>query len=98
MKKKKNTMKKEEFQHCENAFLTNPVASATDRTGFAQVVPQTDSEAEEYSQMFENVPITSHKDESVPGHLILLDFALKNLLRNLYQQKEPRIKSRRQQS
>lgn len=65
MKKKKNTMKKEEFQHCENAFLTNPVASATDRTGFAQVVPQTDSEAEEYSQMFENVPITSHKDESV---------------------------------
>ena len=47
---------------CEDAFLTNPVASQTDRTGFAVVVPQTDFEAEAVSDMFENIPLTSHKD------------------------------------
>lgn len=46
----------------EDAFLTNPVASPTDRTGFSVVVPQTDDEAREISNMFENIPLTSHKE------------------------------------
>ena len=54
--------KKPKKYPCEEAFLTNPVASNTDRTGFAVVVPQNDFEAESVSDMFENIPLTSHKE------------------------------------
>lgn len=61
--KGQNKMKKRSKKYpCEDAFLTNPVASQTDRTGYAVVVPQTDSEAEAISDMFEKVPLTSHKE------------------------------------
>ncbi|MBP3347434.1 MAG: hypothetical protein J6L92_01615 [Clostridia bacterium] len=45
----------------EKAFLTNPVASSTDRTGFAVTVPPTEDSARELSEMFGNIPLTSHK-------------------------------------
>lgn len=56
--------KKQKKYPCEDAFLTNPVASQTDRTGFAVVVPQTDAEAEAVSDMFDGIPLTSHKESS----------------------------------
>lgn len=43
---------------CEDAFLTNPVASANDRTGYVRQVPLNVSEAESLSQMFEDIPVT----------------------------------------
>ena len=51
----------------EEAFLTNPVASATDRTGFAVTVPQTQFNAEELSDMFGDIPITQHLSTSDDG-------------------------------
>lgn len=45
----------------EDAFLTNPVASTTDRTGFAVTIPATTEQAKEISDMFGNIPLTSHK-------------------------------------
>lgn len=44
----------------EDAFLTNPIASTTDRTGFAVTVPATTEQAKEISDMFGNIPLTSH--------------------------------------
>lgn len=40
----------------ENAFLTNPVASATDFTGYGINMPMTEDEADSLSEMFEDVP------------------------------------------
>ena len=65
MEKKKKKAQKDVKMPCETAFLTNPVASFTDRTGFTPVVPETDAEAESYSELFDEVPVTAHKDESV---------------------------------
>lgn len=45
----------------EDAFFTNPIASTTDRTGFAVTVPATTEQAKEISDMFGNIPLTSHK-------------------------------------
>lgn len=45
----------------EDAFFTNPVASVTDRTGFAVTVPETELQAREISDMFGNIPLTSHR-------------------------------------
>lgn len=53
-------MKKHKYPS-EDAFLTNPVASSTDRTGFAVTIPETTSQAKEISDMFGNIPLTSHK-------------------------------------
>ena len=64
LKKKKKEIKNTKMP-CETAFLTNPVASFTDRTGFTPVVPETEEEAESYSELFEEVPVTSHKEENV---------------------------------
>lgn len=49
----------------EDAFLTNPVASVTDRTGYVAQVPFTNDEAENYSKMFENVPAEHSKLEKI---------------------------------
>ncbi len=59
----KSTKNKKQKHPSEDAFLTNPVASPTDRTGFAVTVPQDDYEAENISDMFENLPLTSHKED-----------------------------------
>ncbi len=56
-----NKQKKNKKYMCEDAFLTNKVASATDATGFAVRVPRTESEAEELSDMFNNVPVAPLK-------------------------------------
>ena len=49
--------KKNKKYMCEDAFLTNNVASSTDATGFAVTIPRTDEEAEGLSEMFNNVPV-----------------------------------------
>lgn len=62
MRKIKSMKKRNKKYPAEDAFLTNPVASFTDRTGFAVTVPQSDDEARAVSDMFENIPLTSHKE------------------------------------
>ena len=39
--------------YARDAFMTNPIASATDATGFAQRIPETAAEAESLSEMFD---------------------------------------------
>ena len=51
----------------EEAFLTNPVASATDRTGFAVTEPQTQFNSEELSDMLGDIPIAQHLSTSDDG-------------------------------
>lgn len=63
-------MKKNKKYMCEDAFLTNPVASANDATGYAVTVPQNDTEAKELSDMQGGVPLSSHKDSHTRGELI----------------------------
>ena len=43
---------------CEDAFLTNPIASVNDRTGYGIKIPMSDQEADSLSDMFEDVPTT----------------------------------------
>lgn len=59
-KKQEKIMRRKKYP-CEDAFLTNPVASTTDRTGFAVTIPATTEQAKEISDMFGNIPLTSHK-------------------------------------
>ena len=48
---------KEKNQHpCANAFLTNPVASANEFTGYGIKLPLSDEEADSLSEMLEDVP------------------------------------------
>ena len=51
----------------EVAFLTNPVASATDRTGLAVTVPQAEHNAKALSDMFGDIPISEHLTTSDDG-------------------------------
>lgn len=39
-----------------NAFLTNPVASANEFTGYGAKMPLCEEEADELSEMFEDIP------------------------------------------
>lgn len=39
-------------EYSRDAFLTNPVASATDATGFAALIPENGSESSELTHMF----------------------------------------------
>ncbi len=58
---KNNTNKKKKGQDkmlCEDAYFRNPVASATDCTGITQRIPEYESEAESYSDIYD-VPVTS---------------------------------------
>ena len=43
---------------CEDAFFTNPVASASDWTGYGVKIPMSEEEADSLSDMLENVPTT----------------------------------------
>ena len=51
-----------------NSFLTNPVASDTDCTGFAVTVPHNDAEAKSRSRLCGDVPVTSHTEKGVKGN------------------------------
>ena len=44
--------------YSKDAFLTNPVASATDCTGITQTIPETEAEAQSYCDIAD-VPITA---------------------------------------
>lgn len=54
----KNTEKnkKSERHPAETAFMTNPVASANDFTGYGVKIPLSEEEADSLSGMFEDVP------------------------------------------
>ncbi len=52
---------------CEDAFLHGSVASATDCTGIAVTIPETDEEAESLMSI-RDVPVTSREGDGViPG-------------------------------
>lgn len=44
--------------YSKDAFLSNPIASATDCTGITQKIPYTDEEAESYCDIAD-VPVTA---------------------------------------
>ncbi|MBE7058362.1 MAG: hypothetical protein E7387_04605 [Ruminococcaceae bacterium] len=48
--------------YSRDAFLHNPVASATDTTGYVQRVPFDEAEADSYENMFD-VPVSYEKFE-----------------------------------
>ena len=48
-----------------DAYFTNPVASATDCTGFAVTIPHNNAEAKSLSHLCGDVPVTSHKEKGV---------------------------------
>ena len=48
---------------CENAFLTNPVASANDVTGYVQRLPKSADVAENYAELCD-VPVSSRDGNS----------------------------------
>ncbi|MBR3995849.1 MAG: hypothetical protein IKI97_11305 [Clostridia bacterium] len=55
MNDKKNKEKKKEHPSAY-AFLTNPVASVNEFTGYGTKLPLSDEEADSLSDMFEDVP------------------------------------------
>jgi len=61
MKKKRNT---NDTQHLEDAFLTNPIASNTDTTGYVPVLPADRDNAENISEMM-NVPVSMPPKTSI---------------------------------
>ncbi len=56
--------KKHSKYFCEDQFLKNRVASATDATGYAVTVPATDSEAVNLSRLQGGIPTTSDRDNN----------------------------------
>ncbi len=62
MDKKKNSYLNRDL---EEAFLTNPVASVNDRTGYINTLPDTEEEAENFSDLL-NVPVTHSKKIYTP--------------------------------
>ena len=46
------------LEYARDAFLNNPVASATECTGYVQNVPDYEYEAESYGELY-NVPVSS---------------------------------------
>ncbi|MFR1519128.1 MAG: hypothetical protein ACLSVG_10250 [Clostridia bacterium] len=57
MEKEKNKMNPE-LEYAKDAFLYNPVASATDCTGYVQNIPDYEYEAESYGDLYD-VPVSS---------------------------------------
>lgn len=53
--------KKEKKYPCEDAFLTNPIASNQDTTGFVPTVPLDEDEAMAYKDI-RHVPVTHCKN------------------------------------
>ena len=51
-----NTDKAKKTHSSADAFLTNPVASANEFTGYGARLPLSDEEADSLSEMFEDVP------------------------------------------
>ena len=58
-------MKKRKTTHhpSEEAMFRNPPASVNDATGFVQEVPYTESEAENYSNLFD-VPVSENEKKT----------------------------------
>lgn len=48
---------------CENAFMTNPVASVNDATGYVPTLPDESYEAENYADLCQ-VPVSSKESLS----------------------------------
>lgn len=57
MNKKKNRIKPE-LEYAKDSFLNNPVASATECTGYVQNIPDDEYEAESYGALYD-VPVSS---------------------------------------
>ncbi|NLK39843.1 MAG: hypothetical protein GX303_06345 [Clostridiales bacterium] len=57
--------KKNKDAHLEDAFFNNPVASATDRTGYVVTPVGNSEEAENLAQMM-SVPVTTHRHNDEP--------------------------------
>ncbi len=53
--------KKDACDYSKTAMFTNPPASATDRTGYAVTIPDTEDQAQNL-KMLCNVPVSSVKD------------------------------------
>lgn len=47
---------------CEDAMFFNPVASATDSTGYTSMSPRTEDEAEEKARLL-NIPVEEQSEE-----------------------------------
>lgn len=60
-KKYKTSKEEKEYKYVKDAFLSNPVASATDFTGYVQGMPVGEFEAASYEEMFD-VPVSYKKD------------------------------------
>ncbi len=58
LKRMADKINKENYHPSKDAYLTNPVASASDFTGYGISMPMDDYEAENLSTMFENIPVT----------------------------------------
>lgn len=52
MNKKKNRIKPE-LEYAKDSFLNNPVASATECTGYVQNIPDDEYEAESYGALYD---------------------------------------------
>lgn len=61
-KKNKTSKEEKKFIYAKDAFLSNPVASATDFTGYVQGMPVGEFEAASYEEMFD-VPVSYKKDD-----------------------------------
>lgn len=57
--------KKSKDAHLEEAFFNNPVASATDRTGYVVTPVSNAEEAENLAQIM-SVPVTTHRHTDDP--------------------------------
>ena len=51
------TYKSNKKHPSEDAFLTNPIASANEYTGYGINMPMSEDEADSLSEMFDDVPI-----------------------------------------
>ncbi|MBQ9748530.1 MAG: hypothetical protein IJV98_07070 [Clostridia bacterium] len=60
---------KKAWEYSENAYLTMPAASATEFTGYTPVVPETEFEAESYSEVMP-APVTAKNEEELPQKTI----------------------------
>ncbi len=57
-KAKRRLKMNDPYSHTKDAFMSNPVASANDCTGITQHIPETGSEAEAYTDIYD-VPVTA---------------------------------------
>jgi len=56
MNRKKNRIKPE-LEYAKDSFLNNPVASATECTGYVQNIPDDEYEAESYGALYDVISV-----------------------------------------